>query len=387
MDTNKAVNKTGDLEHLSAHLSGNKAELLKKVKGVADLGIQMLKEINVQDRINEEYCTHGFVKCKVIPSLPTLAESKKPDYDSCNHVAGLLYALVDISSKKKDGLNSPTFDACKWNKPRLRKLSPKKSQDLTFKKLKFSKECPLSLETKSQAKPIVNISPDLPIKPVDVMEFTPYQEHKVQNLYNIDHMYYDKADLQSDKCIQYFNDYFASLHCKKEECDRIQAITKGQANNKNWFAARTSRKTGSKFGCVCKLKKTTSLNSTVREVMEYTVLSLTIIHTDIIVIESGLCVNERFSYLSCIPDGLVTCKHCEESLGLIEVKCPFKFRDMTPSFYCQVIGGELKLKKRIFFDKRFWFLMLEKLNSFYLKAIISELFSERIKFGLSLYKQ
>ncbi|KAL3886091.1 hypothetical protein ACJMK2_026114 [Sinanodonta woodiana] len=484
MDTNKAVNKTGHLEHLSvkclntyvrdrgAHLSRNKAELLKRAKGVADLGIQTLREINLRDNgtcnvediphvsENDLYnylvlnrrrtfdaesmkakrqpkarvfyedrhvhdikfhplskdCTHGFVKCKVIPSLLTLTESKEPDYDvwislsnetgnvysagctcsagegeSCNLVAGLLYALVDISSKKKDGLNSPTSDACKWSKPRSRKLGPNKSQDLTFKKLKFSKECSLSLETKSQAKPIVNIIPDLPIEPVDVMEF----KHKVQKLHNIDHMHYDKADLQSDKCIQYFNDYFASLHCKK-----------ARQTTQNWFAAYTGRITSSKCGRVCKLKKTTYLNSNLREVMGYTKFDIDsvrwgrtheqaakhlyqvkskIIHTYIIVIESGL--------------------------WLIEVKCPFKFRDMTPleeakdpSFCCQVIGGELKLNKicerkwcdfviwtlkgynveRILCDDNFWILMLDKLNSFYLKAIIPELFSQRIKRGMSL---
>ena len=34
--------------------------------------------------------------------------------------------------------------------------------------------------------------------------------------------------------------------------------------------------------------------------------------------------------------------------------------------------------ERIFFDEKFWILMLKKLNLFYLKAIIPELVSERI---------
>ncbi|KAL3852736.1 hypothetical protein ACJMK2_016353 [Sinanodonta woodiana] len=73
-----------------------------------------------------------------------------------------------------------------------------------------------------------------------------------------------------------------------------------------------------------------------------------VIHTDIIVTESGLCVNVEYSCLGSNPNGLVTCKHCVESLKLIKVKCPFKFGDMTPleaakdpSFCCEAFILEL----------------------------------------------
>ncbi|XP_052777282.1 uncharacterized protein LOC128214699 [Mya arenaria] len=73
-------------------------------------------------------CSHYYVRAKVIPSLPG-SDVKKKDYEpwaclskvsgkvhaagcncaawegeSCNHVAALLYALVDIGSKQKDVL-------------------------------------------------------------------------------------------------------------------------------------------------------------------------------------------------------------------------------------------------------------------------------------------
>ncbi|KAL3865300.1 hypothetical protein ACJMK2_006906 [Sinanodonta woodiana] len=71
-----------------------------------------------------------------------------------------------------------------------------------------------------------------------------------------------------------------------------------------------------------------------------------VIHTDIIVTQSGLWVKEEYPSLGSNPDGLVTCKHCVESLGLIKVKSPFKFGDMTsseaakdPSFCCELIGA------------------------------------------------
>ncbi|KAL3891154.1 hypothetical protein ACJMK2_003417 [Sinanodonta woodiana] len=92
----------------------------------------------------------------------------------------------------------------------------------------------------------------------------------------------------------YFKDYFASLYCEKENCERILDI---------------------------KSK---------------------VIHTDIIVTESGLWVKEEYPYLGINHNGLVTCKHCVESIKLIKVKCPFKFEDMkpfeaakNPSFCCE----------------------------------------------------
>ena len=43
-------------------------------------------------------------------------------------MAAFLYCLTDITDKKKDGLDSVTAEKCPWNKPRKRKLSPKKAE-------------------------------------------------------------------------------------------------------------------------------------------------------------------------------------------------------------------------------------------------------------------
>ena len=60
--------------------------------------------------------------------------------ESCNHIAAVLCGLTDITEKKKEGLHASTSNTCKWNQPRKRKLSPKKSQDITFKKCKWDLE-------------------------------------------------------------------------------------------------------------------------------------------------------------------------------------------------------------------------------------------------------
>jgi hypothetical protein len=48
----------------------------------------------------------------------------------------LLYGIVDIAVKRKTGKVAPTLKACEWIKSRRRNLSPRKAQDMNFKKSK-----------------------------------------------------------------------------------------------------------------------------------------------------------------------------------------------------------------------------------------------------------
>jgi len=122
------------------------------------------------------------------------------------------------------------------------------------------------------------------------------------------------------------------------------------------------------------------------------------------------------------PDGLVECSCC--GMGVLEVKCPFKYRYQSPvmaakdtDFYLNEVGHELQLKKnhnyyfqvqgqlaisgrkfcdfvvwtlqgysveRICFDPQLWQDMSQKLQSFYLNCIMPELWSERVKRGKRL---
>ena len=50
--------------------------------------------------------------------------------------------------------------------------------------------------------------------------------------------------------------------------------------------------------------------------------------------ESGLIVNPTFPYLGASPDGKVVDKSVDEPYGLLEMKCPFMYRD-------QVVIGHL----------------------------------------------
>ena len=138
--------------------------------------------------------------------------------------------------------------------------------------------------------------------------------------------------------------------------------------------------------------------------------------------ESGLLVNHKYPHLGASPDGIVMCDHCTVSDGLLEIKCPYKYRNETPvdaaknsDFCSELVEGKLRLKEthiyhyqiqgqmaitgkswcdlyiwtlkgssvqRIFFDKHFWKMVLQKINNFYLSHVIPELFN-RIKRGIA----
>ena len=150
------------------------------------------------------------------------------------------------------------------------------------------------------------------------------------------------------------------------------------------------------------------------------------VHVD----DQGLNVSTDHPYLGASVDGLVHCTKCGD--GIVEIKCPYgkathKYRSMPPAacatqsdFCCEVQDEKLHLKtshsyyyqiqgqmavcclewvdfviwtkkgmsvERIPRDRDFWATMLPKLRAFYVRGIVAELFTQRIKRGKSLYPQ
>jgi len=85
---------------------------------------------------------------------------------ACNHIAALLYTLVDITEKKKDGLHSSTSKESLLNRPRSRKLSPRRAEQLVFKKQKFSQT--QAIESKPELQ-----TPTVTARKVDISRFGP----------------------------------------------------------------------------------------------------------------------------------------------------------------------------------------------------------------------
>jgi len=263
---------------------------------------------------------------------------------------------------------------------------------------------------------------------------------------NINFMYLDTIDLTSAQCQAHFKDYFDSLKVSDEQCRVIEQESRGQSINSDWHKARIGRLTSSSFGAIYKRKNKTSPACLVKSLLCYdkkeydgpsvrwgrsheraALLTYENFskkkHEQFNVKNSGLHVNSKYPHLGSSPDGMVSCKCC--GLGLVEIKCPFTWRCKEPSeactdpnFSCVLDDGKLKLKRnhnyfyqvqgqmalcnrsycdffvwtlrgfeyeRIYFDPNFWNMCIVKLNSFYLSAMIPELFCERIKRGRKLY--
>jgi len=69
--------------------------------------------------------------------------------------------------------------------------------------------------------------------------------------------------------------------------------------------------------------------------------------------EAGLFVDADRPYLGASPDGLVNCSCCEDGHGVLEIKCPFCFKDALPddnsadtNYYMENNNGEWKLKRQ-----------------------------------------
>lgn len=280
--------------------------------------------------------------------------------ETCNHVAALLCALVDISTQKADGTLSSTSQQCKWNQPRKRRLSPKKSQDLNFTKHTFtstSKTNVTKLDTTNIIKPInienfrpklINVNPNASwLKSFKSNNVPPKKTLPV--LHTIDIQFRDGVNLknESEHCLEYID----SLNMSPAECYLTEELSRGQTINLNWKKARHGRITASNFGSVCKRAASTSPDNLVKTLLYSTPFDTDATrwgrnhetaarrqystrmgkcHKSLTVRQSGLVVNYMYPHLGASPDGFVNCEHCEEPQGLLEIKCPFKYRSSTP---------------------------------------------------------
>ena len=74
---------------------------------------------------------------------------------------------------------------------------------------------------------------------------------------------------------------------------------------------------------------------------------------DVTVTQTGLIINPAFPYLAATPDGLVKDISSPDADGILEIKCPFKYRDVGPTeaaqnkdFCCELNDGVPTLKRK-----------------------------------------
>ena len=181
---------------------------------------------------------------------------------------------------------------------------------------------------------------------------------------------YDIPELNSNE-----TEFISSkINCTLEEAKDIEATTVTQRLSSSWKENRMKRLTASHFGEVI-VRKSRPSEAFVRNTMApKNISSLAapshgIEHEDrakviylkkmkkqlkhnIQVYESGLIVNPTFPYLGASPDGKVVDKSVDVPYGLLEIKCPFKYRNKCPTsaadetdFCLEKYGDTLRLKR------------------------------------------
>lgn len=364
-------------------------------------------------------------------------------------MCALLYALVDMTTKKKHGLDASTSEACKWMRPRKRKLSPKKAVDLAKKPTSAVASGASGISLPSLAAKLKICNPDCGL----VVNFLAEEKQSEQpkSLPPIpmpDFMFADFVDLKEGKCTTVFKQFASDQIISEEEVLLVEQNTRQQSQSEAWAELRKVKVTSSNFGQVCKRKATTQPDGLLKTVLSYRP-SINNEHTKwgktheaaarrkymlhmrsqhhghVQVHKCGLVLDKEMPFLAASPDGLVHCSHCQPVQGLLEVKCPSVHKNKTPEeacsdsdFCCQLIDGHVRLKEnhnyffqvqgqmgvsgklwcdfviwtlkgmsveRISFQSAVWVTMKSQLESFYVNAVVPELFSNRVKRGLPLF--
>lgn len=289
-----------------------------------------------------------------------------------------MYALSDITSKKKDGTLSSTSNKCVWdqfNNPRKRKLTPKKASELTFRKYTFESETapvkkPVSKElfksSVNEEKFRLNLLKCNPCAGWLLNFVEEKVEEEIPKFLNVIYNFMDNVNLRSTEVNETLSDIMDGLTLTESECEMVEQLTRGQGKSIVWQDERKTRLTASNFGEVMSLKSQTAPEGPIKRFFYSSIRNkymtwgikhepaarrkyvLTMKKTipDITVTESGLCVKGDVPYLGASPDGIINyTANGQTETGVLEIKCPAsdKWKILPPidcakdaDFYCEI---------------------------------------------------
>jgi hypothetical protein len=191
----------------------------------------------------------------------------------------------------------------------------------------------------------------------------------------------DAEDMQKLK-----DKFLLQLRQNHDQIKNIEESTRTQRDSSAWYEQRSVRLTASNFGRVCNMRASTNRSNFVKELLvpnfsgnKFTkygidneinafraikqVLTSTIgnVPTSIIFLykhiftdinsdqikDCGLFISEQHPFLAASPDGMIG------DFGLIEIKCPYTARELTPEEaiiskkikFAKLENGSLKLKR------------------------------------------
>ncbi|XP_049512427.1 uncharacterized protein LOC125940379 [Dermacentor silvarum] len=303
--------------------------------------------------------------------------------ETCQHVAGLLFAVADKGAVPDENKPSCTDLPCKWIVPSEAKKPALKLplQEIPFHRNVINK--PPCLKQPRNYNPSQKVT-----RYEDIVKLKTRLVSACPTLHAVRYMCPTESDLATKAAAAYvpleigdeddlWNSHASEvldLHYESlkavssAERQLICTRTLGQATNKNWFIERTGRLTASLFKRVCRVTKTEGLLRTIlypndkaiSEAMAYGrthedcavqsyVLLMKARGYNVEVKNTGLHVHEEYGFLAASPDRIVK---IDQEEGLLEVKCPFSKIGMTtetacedPRFCCKKVGGEVVLKK------------------------------------------
>ena len=143
-----------------------------------------------------------------------------------------------------------------------------------------------------------------------------------------------------------------SLHVSPEKIRQIERETKDQAQSPLWYFARRYRLTASVFGKVYQRLPSTPPDSLVKQILhaqnfstkatewgkenelialkKYVEQKTSSGHAGLIAVKAGFVICEEIPFLGASPDAYVNDPTSVDQFGLAEIKCPYKYRDLSP---------------------------------------------------------
>lgn len=168
--------------------------------------------------------------------------------------------------------------------------------------------------------------------------------------------------------------FLQKIRVTTTEAYQIQNLTVQQSLCADWYKYREPRITASNFGRVLtrKMKPTEAFMKSlfqqndlskveaIKHGKQHESLARSIyarkmqknVNKLFTVYECGLSINPLYPYLGASPDGKIFDPSEKNHFGLLEIKCPFKWRNRSldeacedPTFHCHVINGKVHLKR------------------------------------------
>ena len=281
-------------------------------------------------------------------------------------MSGLLHALVAMSPPEVETTQEGCEDlpvtsfSCKWNVPRKRKESSAKLSEMSFQKHVYGRERKNTLKTVHDFDP----RPDeyhgtAPTRIENFLQSMKGKNLGVSVLLDTSTRVWDTEAVSSSHCIPSrdelmyrVSEFKSSLQLSPDSIREIEKATVGQHMSSAWYSARRYRITASMFGKVVHRLPSTPPDNLVANLLNpqrfktpatewgkqqesaalkmYVESQLEMGHTGLLVEEAGFVVCEQHPFLGASPDAYVNDPTAADQFGLIEIKCPYKYRDCLP---------------------------------------------------------